>query len=137
MDDTIVHFSDKFNSMKSETLPYPQSTLGFFYNLLPIDGAIDALHELESIGHDVNIATAPSIMNPHCWTEKALWVEHHLGKSWLNKLIITVRKDLLIGDFLIDDNISGRGQDKFRGELIHYGSDRYKDWNAVLTKLKS
>jgi 5'-nucleotidase len=38
---------------------------------------------------------------------------------------------LLKGDFLIDDYITGRGQEYFEGELIHFGSNQYPDRLSV------
>lgn len=56
-------------------------------------------------------------------------------------MFITHRKDLLIGDFLIDDRLKNGAKD-FRGELIRFGWDyenlkwnEYPDWNSVLNKL--
>ncbi len=41
------------------------------------------------------------------------------------KLIICSNKGLLKGDILIDDHISGRGQEFFEGKLIHFGQNEY------------
>jgi hypothetical protein len=45
---------------------------------------------------------------------------------------ITPDKSLWMGDFLIDDHDSGRGQENFQGELIHFGSAKWPDWATVL-----
>lgn len=80
---------------------------------------------------DVYILTAPSIKNPHCYSEKRIWVEEHLGIEVVNKLIISPNK----GDYLIDDNVSGKGQENFEGEIIQYGSINYPNWLAVKSYL--
>lgn len=56
-------------------------------------------------------------------------------------MFITHRKDLLIGDFLIDDRLKNGAED-FKGELIRFGWDyenlkwnEYPNWNSVLNKL--
>jgi len=38
-----------------------------------------------------------------CHSEKAQWVEKHLGSYWLKKLIITKDKTVVYGNVLIDD----------------------------------
>ena len=54
---------------------------------------------------------------------------------FVKSLIITPNKGLNKGDYLIDDNDSGKGQEHFEGELIKFGSERYSDWESVLTYL--
>ena len=68
-------------------------------------------------------------------THKRLWIEKYFGKKARHKLILTARKDLNKGDFLIDDS-SRRGQPEFNGEWIHFGSDRFPNWETVLNYLK-
>ena len=48
---------------------------------------------------------------------------------------LSSRKDLNIGDYLIDDS-NHRGQGLFRGEWIHFGSDRFPNWKTVMDYLK-
>lgn len=43
---------------------------GFFRELPPIEGAIDALFELLESGHDVRICTSPLNQYRHCLPEK-------------------------------------------------------------------
>jgi len=40
-----------------------------------------------------------------------------------------------MGDYLIDDHASGRGQEDFQGELIHFGSEKFPDWKVILNYL--
>jgi hypothetical protein len=47
------------------------------------------------------------------------------------KLIISPNKGLNRGHYLIDDCDSGKGQELFEGELIHFGHADYPDWNTV------
>jgi 5'(3')-deoxyribonucleotidase len=51
------------------------------------------------------------------------------------RLILTHRKDLLKGDYLIDDR-PNNGAEAFDGQLLKFGGDSYKDWNDVLNYLK-
>lgn len=117
MDGVLCDYDAAFKRLyNTETCQFPQKVPGFFKTLDPMPGAIEGINALAG-DYDVYILTAPSVKNPHCWTEKAQWVEQHLGKSWLNKLIITKQKGLLHSEtertYLIDDhNIKG-GRDLF------------------------
>jgi len=61
-----------------------------------------------------------------------LWVEDHLGFEWVKRLIISPDKFLLNGDVLIDDHVEGRGQENFKGKLVHFGSPRFQNWAHVI-----
>ena len=50
----------------------------------------------------------------------------------VGRLIISPNKSLLKGDYLIDDNVEGKGQEGFEGKLIQYGSTSYPSWSSVL-----
>lgn len=112
---------------------YPQSQWGFFLKLEEIPGAIDAFNKLKE-SYDVWILTRPSFRNVNCYTEKAQWVWDHLGYDVLEKTIISGDKSLLKGDYLIDDQLNAN-QEKFEGELIRFGSDKFKNWSDVLEYL--
>ena len=71
-------------------------------------------------------------MNPHSYMEKRIWVEKHFDYEFTKKLIISPNKGLSIGEYLIDDNISGKGQENFNGKLIHFGSPRYPNWLTII-----
>lgn len=112
MDDVLCDFQSSYRKalLDNPSITFPQSQYGFFANLNPIEGAIDAAKALEkSNKYQPYILTAPSLKNPLCYTEKRVWVEKWLGFSYVKKLIICPEKSLLKGDYLIDDNISGKG----------------------------
>ncbi len=115
-------------------IEFPQSLPGFFENLAPKVNAVDSFLNLAD-SYDVHILSAPSVYNPLCYTEKRVWVENHLGFEFTHKLILATNKGLLKGDYLIDDYIAGRGQESFEGELLHFGSEHYPDWNSITTYL--
>lgn len=112
---------------------FPQSKLGFFILLEPIEGAIEAVNELQK-KYDVCIATRPSFPNVSCYTEKAIWVRKHLGYEMQKKLYLAPNKARLIGDYLIDDTKKD-GQSKFVGKLMLFGSKKYPNWKAILKEL--
>ena len=79
---------------------------GFFRDLMPFPGVIDALHEIEADGRfHVFICTAPKkfYRNSSCVSEKNMWVSRFLGRKWTDKVILTRDKTLVRGDVLIDD----------------------------------
>ena len=134
MDDCLADFRGAYLACRAANpeIPYPQSMPGFFRNLSPILSAIETVQWLASSEKlDIYILSAPSIKNPLCYTEKRLWVEAHLGFDFVNRLILSPHKHLNKGDFLIDDNRIGKGQEAFSGELIHFGSKAFPDWPTV------
>ena len=101
-----------------------------FRNLELVDGAQDALLKLNQ-DFDIFIATTPPWSRPKVWGEKREWIEEHF--PWLKrKMVLTHRKDLLIGDILIDDS-RWRGQPDFKGQWLWFGTaQRCLDWPSTL-----
>jgi 5'-nucleotidase len=139
MDDVLCDYSGAHAAALANhpEIQFPQSQYGFYANLSPIEGAMDAANALyDSDRYEPYILTAPSIKNPLCYTEKRVWVERYLGMRYVERLIISPNKALLIGDILIDDQPRGRGQDQFNGRLMQFGSAAYPDWRAVRAALE-
>ncbi len=140
MDDVLCDFTKRRGEMlyKNPVMSYPQSQYGFYENLEPILGGINAMvYFLTDSSYDPYILTAPSVLNPLCYTEKRVWVEKYLGMEYVNRLIISPNKSLLKGDYLIDDCREGRGQEHFEGKLIHFGSDVFPDWQTTIKYFES
>ena len=78
---------------------------GFFAGLEPIAGALDALAEMRAHPRvaGVFLCTAPLARSPHCAAEKIAWVAEHLGREWVDRIVLTRDKSLVRGDMLIDD----------------------------------
>ena len=135
-DGVLANYEAGYNLVKEKSpeIEFPQSTKGFFKNLDEIPDAISAVNTLRRY-YDTYILTAPSVHNPDCYTDKRLWIEDKFDLDFCNRLIICGQKDFLRGDILIDDNIKGKGQDRFKGRVIHFGSNKYPNWDAVLTSL--
>ena len=134
MDHTLCDYNATYEAYKTKfpEIKYPQSIEGFFRCIEPIDGAIEVFQWLNSQeSFDVYILTAPSVKNPHCYSEKRLWVEEYLGTEAVNCLIITPNKGLNKGHYLIDDQINGAGQENFEGKLIQFGSSNFPNWQSV------
>jgi 5'(3')-deoxyribonucleotidase len=138
MDDTLCDFRAAFQRALKENpaMDYPQAQYRFFANLEPIDGAIEAVKRLhDSKVYDPYILSAPSTKNPFSYAEKREWVERYFGYDFCERLILCANKGLLRGHLLIDDNVAGKGQEDFAGELIQFGSPIYPDWTTVLQVL--
>ncbi|XP_062915376.1 5'(3')-deoxyribonucleotidase, mitochondrial-like [Mobula hypostoma] len=82
----------------------------FFIELDPLPGAVEAVKEMANMKNtDVFICTSPIRKYDHCPFEKYAWVEKHLGKEFLELMLLTRDKTLISGSLLIDDkpDISG------------------------------
>ena len=100
MDDVICDFTGEYQKdlARDPEIKFPQSQYGFFNKLPPLKGAIGAVKALlSSTQYDPYILTAPSILNPLCYTEKRVWIESKFGLDFVNKLIICPNKGLLKG----------------------------------------
>ena len=93
-----------------------------------IPGAREAVTKLLDMGHDLFIASTPPWNNPAAWGQKRDWIEENIPELE-RKIVLTHRKDLLIGDILIDDT-TYRGQRDFEGEFMHFGKHGM-DWPYV------
>lgn len=105
----------------------------FFHDLLPYEGAIPAVIKLFEL-YEVYFLSTPMWYVPHSFVGKRIWIEKHFGALAKKRLILTHRKDLNIGDYLIDDRIRN-GAGEFTGEHIHFGTDEFPDWETTLNYL--
>ena len=96
MDDTICDYKSQYEKMHklNPTVKYPQSIKGFFVDMDPIPGALDAVNKLRK-DFDVYILTRPSYKNPLCYTEKRIWIEKHFDLEFCDKLIISPNKEFI------------------------------------------
>lgn len=135
MDGVLADFKSASDRDKIEfpEQKYPQSQIGFFLNLKPIEYSLESFVELEKY-FNVWILTRPSVQNPLCYTEKALWVKNHLGIDVQRRTIMATDKSLLKGDYLIDDDTK-HGQTEFEGEHIHFGNTPFENWQKVVKYL--
>jgi len=139
MDGVLANFQEAADKLK-EKLPMelsgnlkPDEVLDFS-TFTPMPGAIDAVAALLDMGHEVFIASTPPWNNPDAWGQKRNWIEKYLPQL-KRKVILTHRKDFLIGDILIDDS-SYRGQPDFKGTWIHVGQNGY-DWPTTVGTIKT
>jgi 5'-nucleotidase len=92
-------YPEELKSLVVEILLEPT----FFRDMMPMDGAKDALFEMDKMGFEVFICTSPLSIYKNCVLEKYEWVEKVLGPNWVKRIILTKDKTLVKADYLIDD----------------------------------
>ena len=68
------------------------------------------------------------------------WLEEYIGVPAWRHLIVTHRRDLLYGDYLVARKEEGETRNKEGGErsenmlatVIEYGSDTFKTWEDIM-----
>lgn len=98
---------------------------GFYRELVPIPGAVDAIARLAAAGHTIFIVTSPFVTNPTCASDKLDWVTRYLGPEWAKRVVITSDKTIVRGDFLIDDKPEITGDETPEWQHIVFGEYRY------------
>ena len=92
---------------------------GIFGLMDPMPGAIDAVHRLAK-KYDVYILSTAPWKNPSAWSDKVVWVTRYLDDVLHKRIILSHQKDLLKGDYLIDDRPK-HGAATFEGKWIPFG----------------
>jgi predicted esterase YcpF (UPF0227 family) len=65
--------------------------------------------------------------------EKRKWLAENIGVPAWDRVSLTTRKDLLLGDYLVDahpDECRGEG---FMGTLVPFGAPNFRDWEETMT----
>ena len=139
MDNVLVDFQSGLDQVSEEVKAEYAGRLdeipGLFAKMKPMPGAIEAVHELQK-RYDLFILSTAPWKNPSAWSDKVKWVTKYLDDVFHKKMIITHRKDLCQGDYLIDDR-GKNGTSEFSGEWIEFGSEKFPDWESVLKYLES
>jgi 5'(3')-deoxyribonucleotidase len=138
MDNTIVDFKSGIEKLSKEDQEKYKDNFDdhpeIFSLMEPIDGAIEALKELNNRFDLYILSTAPWD-NPNAWKHKREWVGKYFGNEegsiFWKRLILSHHKNLNKGAYLIDDNPGRNGADKFQGKLIHFASEEYPDWKSI------
>lgn len=139
---SIQRFYTEHPYLKERYIDNPDHIHGIFRNPPPIKGAIKAVKQLAESGkYELFIATAAPWGNPEAATDKRYWIETYFGNLFHKRMFVTHRKDLLMGDYLIDDRTKN-GAGEFSGKLIQFGwnyenntYNQYSDWDSVLEEL--
>ncbi len=137
MDNVLVNFQSGIDRLPAHVVKDFEGKLdeveGIFSLMEPTDGAVESFNKIAQAFDTYVLSTAPW-ENPSAWSDKLLWIKKHLGDKAYKRLILTHHKNLNMGDYLIDDR-KKNGADKFTGEHIHFGSDKFPDWHAVVKYL--
>lgn len=139
MDNVLVDFQSGLaqisEDVKNEYAGRLDEIPGLFGLMKPMEGAIEAVHELQK-HYDLFILSTAPWKNPSAWADKVKWVTEYLDDVFHKKMVITHRKELCQGDYLIDDR-SKNGTSEFRGKWIEFGSQRFPDWDSVVEYLSA
>ena len=124
MDNVLVDFASGIDKLDAKTMSYYEGRLdevpGIFSLMEPMPGALESVHKLAKL-YDVYILSTAPWKNPSAWADKVVWVTKYFDDVFHKRLILSHHKDLLKGDFLIDDRPK-RGAESFGGEWIQFGS---------------
>lgn len=111
---------------------------GFFADLEPVDGAIEAIKEFKDDGHEVIILSAPSYPGPSA-VDKLDWIHRHLPFIPKRQVILGWLKHKVKGDVLIDDspeNIKAYRKEWPHAHILTIAYNHNKDV-AHLTNLRA
>jgi len=105
---------------------------GFYKDLEPIDGALDAIRLTIERGHSVEIVTSPWWANPTCLQDKSDWVARYLGEEFRAKIVFTSDKTGWRGDYLVDDKPEIKGRHAPEWSQILYDQPYNRDVSGLL-----
>lgn len=108
---------------------------GFFRNLPPLPGAVEALQKIQDDGHDITLVSAPSFA-PASYRDKVEWVNEYLPFLDYNDILLGHKKYLIKGDIFIDDspiNITKYKKNWPKARIMTIGYP----YNKVVKKLTS
>ena len=138
MDNVLVDFESSYAHIPPDILKAyegrPEEIPGIFGKMKPIPNAIDSFLELSRLFDTYILSTSPW-ENPSALADKLQWVKTYLGDPAYKRLIFSHHKNLNRGDYLIDDR-NKHGADRFQGEHILFGSERFPEWGAVMSYLR-
>lgn len=138
MDNVLVDFKSGIELISKEQKLAFEGKLdevpGIFGKMGPMSGAIEAF-QLLSEKYDTYILSTAPWHNSSAWYDKIEWVRKHLPVHAHKRLILTHHKNLNKGHFLVDDRINN-GADRFEGELILFGSEKFPNWEVVIDYLR-
>ena len=139
MDGVLVNFQTGIDKLtESERQMYKgeeKNVPNIFSKMEPIVGAIEA-YKILAEKYDTYILSTAPWNNETALGDKVAWAKKYLGDTIYKRLILSHNKHLNEGHYLIDDRPDKNGAGSFKGVLIHFSSENFPDWNAVLAYLK-
>ena len=138
MDNVLVDFPSGISKISKKLQSKYEDRLDevpdIFSLMDPLEGAIDSYKNLSQKFDDTYILSTAPWKNSSAWSDKNEWVKKYLGDVAYKRLILSHHKNLNYGDYLIDDRLAN-GANLFKGEHIHFGSDKFPDWGSVCSYL--
>ncbi|GAB07392.1 hypothetical protein GII30_01165 [Gordonia amarae] len=142
LDNTLVDFQSGIDRLSAADFAeydgHYDDAPGIFALMDPLPGAIDSYAELSGLFDTYILSTAPWD-NPSAWTDKLNWVRHHIGADEgtpaYKRLILSHRKHLNAGDYIIDDRTKN-GVSEFQGVHIHFGQPGFETWEQVVQHMR-
>ena len=136
MDGVLVDFESGIKKAEPDLLTFYKGQYDniphIFSWMDPMPGAIESFKALQE-KYDVYILTTAPWKNETALQDKKDWLNKYFGDLIKKKVIFSHHKELLIGDYLIDDReVSG-----FKGKQFIFGSNEYPDWKRILNELLS
>lgn len=132
MDGVIVDFN-KFKAISGLTGDEIKKLPGAYLDMDPIPDAIESVHSLIGMGHEVWLATKPPTGIPDAYADKVRWALRYLP-DLKRRIILTHDKSLLLGDVLIDDRPHKANADKFVGKLLVFTKEF--GWPEILATFR-
>ena len=130
MDGVLVDFDSGLKQAEPDLLKIYKGQLDNIPHMVPMPGAIEAFKALAE-KYDTYILTTAPWKNETALQDKKDWLNKHFGELIKKKVIFSHHKELLIGDYLIDD----RPVNGFKGKQFLFGSEEYPDWNTITKEL--
>jgi 5'(3')-deoxyribonucleotidase len=135
MDGVLVNFQSGIDRLtdaeKIEYKDQEKNAPHIFSKMEPIEGAIEA-YKILSEKYDTYILSTAPWNNETALGDKVAWAKRYLGDTIYKRLILSHNKHLNVGHYLIDDRPHKNGAADFKGELIHFRSEKFPDWSTVL-----
>ena len=137
MDNVLVDFKTGIEKLDEATFKEFEGRYdevpGIFGLMEPMSGAIEA-YEILAEKFDAYILSTSPWGNDTAASDKVRWVKKYLGEVAYKRLILSHHKHLNKGDYIIDDRTKN-GVEHFEGEHIHFGTERFPDWDSVMSYL--
>lgn len=141
MDNVLVDFKSGIDRLDDRTLKEYDGRIdevpGLFALMDPMPNAISSIQKLADHYELYVLSTAPWL-NPSAWIDNVNWIQEHFGKHesslFYKRLIISHHKNLNQGHYLIDDR-PNNGAEKFPGEWLHFGTERFPGWESIMEYL--
>lgn len=129
----IQMIDDRQNGRSKPSIVFSfDDVLRFSHNQEEVAASPRSVHALAEL-YDLQFVIAAAHDEWETALQKKSWIEEHIGVPAWGRIILTSRKDLVLGDYLIDAHPDRFCGSDFMGTLIHFGSDGFKDWPEVMT----